>query len=58
MIIIFSLLSLIFIDKFKRGWILRAVPMGWLKADVFGGLTWPDGKHYIRSPIVVATAAS
>jgi hypothetical protein len=25
---------------------------------VFGGITWSDGKHYVRSPIVVATAAS
>lgn len=25
---------------------------------VFGGLTWSDGKHYVRSPIVVANAAS
>lgn len=26
------------------------------KDYVFGGLTWSDGKHYVRSPIVVAAA--
>ncbi|ESQ39940.1 hypothetical protein EUTSA_v10001201mg [Eutrema salsugineum] len=25
------------------------------KGSVFGGLTWSDGKHYVRSPIVVST---
>ncbi|GAV70577.1 Peptidase_S8 domain-containing protein/PA domain-containing protein/Inhibitor_I9 domain-containing protein [Cephalotus follicularis] len=25
------------------------------EAYVFGGLTWTDGKHYVRSPIVVST---
>ncbi|KAK9267185.1 hypothetical protein L1049_009605 [Liquidambar formosana] len=25
---------------------------------VFGGLTWSDGEHYVRSPIVVSTAAA
>ncbi|KAL5771778.1 hypothetical protein ACOSP7_015932 [Xanthoceras sorbifolium] len=28
------------------------------KNYTFGGLTWTDGKHYVRSPIVVAAAAS
>lgn len=29
----------------------------WLGKDyTFGGLTWTDGKHYVRSPIVVSTA--
>lgn len=30
------------------------VPEGY----VFGGLTWSDGKHFVRSPIVVAAAAA
>lgn len=29
-----------------------------LKGYFFGGLTWSDGKHYVRSPIVVSTAHS
>ncbi|CAN7002670.1 unnamed protein product [Brassica oleracea var. botrytis] len=29
----------------------------WVAKDyAFGGLTWSDGKHYVRSPIVVSTA--
>ncbi|CAN8267042.1 unnamed protein product [Cochlearia groenlandica] len=26
-----------------------------VKGSVFGGLTWSDGKHHVRSPIVVST---
>ncbi|XP_059439030.1 subtilisin-like protease SBT5.4 [Corylus avellana] len=37
---------------------LEAKGHGVSKNYVFGGLTWSDGKHYVRSPIVVATAAS
>jgi hypothetical protein len=37
---------------------LEAKGHGEAKNYVFGGLTWSDGKHYVRSPIVVATAAS
>ncbi|KAM1762962.1 hypothetical protein TB1_005439 [Malus domestica] len=40
---------------------LKAKPKrgGVAKGDyVFGGLTWSDGKHYVRSPIVVASAAA
>lgn len=40
---------------------LKAKPKrgGEAKGDyVFGGLTWSDGEHYVRSPIVVASAAA
>lgn len=29
-----------------------------LEGYYFGGLTWSDGKHYVRSPIVVSTSHS
>ena len=38
---------------------LKAKWAGAAKDYVFGGLTWTDGKHYVRSPmVVVAEAAS
>ncbi|XP_040362065.1 subtilisin-like protease SBT5.4 [Rosa chinensis] len=36
---------------------LKAKRPGAAKNYVFGGLIWSDGKHYVRSPIVVSSAA-
>lgn len=37
---------------------LKAKRLGAAKDYVFGGLIWSDGKHYVRSPIVVSSAAA
>ncbi|XP_021828137.1 subtilisin-like protease SBT5.4 [Prunus avium] len=37
---------------------LKAKVLGVTKDYVFGGLIWSDGKHYVRSPIVVSSAAA
>ncbi|KAG2688731.1 hypothetical protein I3843_09G109400 [Carya illinoinensis] len=37
---------------------LKLEKPGVAKGYVFGGLIWSDGKHYVRSPIVVAAAAA
>ncbi|XVF04049.1 hypothetical protein REPUB_Repub05bG0047500 [Reevesia pubescens] len=37
---------------------LKAKWAGAAKKHVFGGITWTDGKHYVRSPIVVKAAAA
>ncbi|KAH0969875.1 hypothetical protein GBA52_013245 [Prunus armeniaca] len=37
---------------------LKAKGLGVTKGYVFGGLIWSDGKHYVRSPIVVSSAAA
>lgn len=37
---------------------LEAKRLGAAMDYVFGGLIWSDGKHYVRSPIVVSSAAA